>query len=51
MDLALKKQQHEAFQGCDMRGKSSSANKTPEADVNFVHDHIKKFYQQLNHTI
>ena len=51
VDLALKKQQHGAFPGCDMRGKSSPANKTPDADVNFVHDHIKSFPTVESHYV
>lgn len=39
----LKKKQHGVFVGVDNRGKTSSVNKTPEIDRNFIREHIKSF--------
>ncbi|CAC5378890.1 unnamed protein product [Mytilus coruscus] len=43
VQYALKKKQHGVFVGVDNRGKTSSVNKTPEIDINFIREHIKSF--------
>ena len=49
VEYALKKQEHGTYQGSDMRGKASSANKIPEECVKIVHEHIKSFPTMESH--
>jgi len=41
IDSAMNKVQHGIYIGHDKRGRKTSGNKTPKADEQFLHDHIK----------
>ena len=49
VEYALKKKTHGVFLGGDLRGKTSSINKTPEFDRNVIKQHIESFPTVASH--